>query len=257
LINDHLDLVYVIIWSFAIATIVGAGLCLVGSVPLAKLTQVRFPIIAAGLIVVLFVSAYQEQQQFGVLQLMLLLGAIGWLMKVTDVPRAPFLIGFVLSQPMERYYFLTASLFRPEQWLVRPGVLVMIGILLIPFALAVRRYVLRRRAAAADTTADADDAETSQGALNGTWFVPALAFSGVVVFAGALVMSFGFSERAALMPKSTAIVGVAVSLLLLGRELLSARKPGYRRVPWRAEVKPAVVSLLWITLYLALVAIVG
>ena len=37
------------------------------------------------------------------LSLLLLLGAVGWLMKVTHFPRAPFLIGFVLSIPLERY----------------------------------------------------------------------------------------------------------------------------------------------------------
>lgn len=261
LINDHLDLVYTIIWAFAIATVVGAGLCLVGSVPLAKLCRVPFPIIGAGLIVLLFVSAYQEPQQFGVLQVMLLLGIVGWLMKVIGMPRAPFLIGFVLSVPMERYYFLTDSLFAPRDWLVRPAVLVMIAILVLPFVFAVRRYVLRRRGRVdgkvAETGEAVADPTAGEATLARTAVMPVVAGTSVVVFGGALAMTAELSAQAALMPRITCVAGIVTSVVLLVRELLLGRRAGYERVDWKDGIRPTLVSLLWIVAFLALVVLFG
>ncbi|MQA81323.1 MAG: hypothetical protein GEV10_23035 [Streptosporangiales bacterium] len=263
LINDHLDLVYTIIWAFAIATVVGAGLCLIGSVPLAKLCRVPFPILGAGLIVLLFVSAYQEPQQFGVLQVMLLLGVVGWLMKVTGMPRAPFLIGFVLSIPMERYYFLTDSLFAPQDWLIRPAVLVMLAILILPFVFAVRRFVLRRRAAgrptgqADETNVVAATPDAGEATLARTAVMPVIAGISLVVFGGALAMTAGLSAQAALMPRITCVAGVVAAVVLLARELLVARRDGYERIDWKDGIRPTVVSLLWIVGFLALVVLFG
>lgn len=262
LINNHLDLVYTIIWAFAIATVVGAGLCLIGSVPLAKLCRVPFPILGAGLIVLLFVSAYQEPQQFGVLQVMLLLGVVGWLMKVTGVPRAPFLIGFVLSIPMERYYFLTDSLFKPQDWLLRPAVLVMIAILVLPFLFALRRYVIRRRGRpAGQQEEDGDEPAATPGAgdaiLARTRVMPVIAGISLVVFCGALAMTAGLSAQAALMPRITCVAGIVAAAVLLARELLVARRDGYERIDWTEGIRPTLVSLLWIVAFLALVVLFG
>lgn len=141
LITEDLDLVYTIVWSFAIAAIMGAALCFLLAGPLAKLSFVRFPILAAGLIVVMFVASFQASQEFGVLQVMLLLGVVGWLMKYCDYPRAPFLIGFVLSIPLERYFFLTDSLYGTGEWVTRPAVLVMAALLLSPLVFKAVRHV--------------------------------------------------------------------------------------------------------------------
>lgn len=132
LITQDLDLVYTIVWSFAIAAVLGAALCFLLAGPLAKLSFVPFPVLAAGLIVIVFMSSFQAAQEFGVLQIMLILGLVGWLMKICDYPRAPFLIGFVLSVPLERYYFLTDSLYTPAEWMTRPAVLAMAGLLVAP-----------------------------------------------------------------------------------------------------------------------------
>ena len=145
LLTQDLDVVYTIVWSFAIAAVLGAVLCFLLAGPLARLSFVRFPVLAAGLIVVMFTSAFQAAQEFGVLQIMLVLGVVGWLMKVCDYPRAPFLIGFVLSIPLERYYFLTASLYTPAEWMTRPAVLVMAGLLAAPLLVRLGRRVRAAR----------------------------------------------------------------------------------------------------------------
>ena len=111
IVTEHLDLMYLIVWSFAIASVLGAILCFGATPMLAKLTKVPFSVLGAGLLVIMFLGAYQEGGQLGDLWVMLILGVVGWIMKESGVPRAPFLIGFVLAIPMERYYYLTDSLY--------------------------------------------------------------------------------------------------------------------------------------------------
>ena len=60
---------------------------------------------------------------------MLGLGLLGWLMKQLGWPRAPFLVGFVLTKPTKQYLWLSISRYDFE-WLLRPGVILM-GLLLL------------------------------------------------------------------------------------------------------------------------------
>jgi putative tricarboxylic transport membrane protein len=170
ILSDHLDLVYTIVWSFALAAMVGALFCFLAAPLLARLTFVRFPVIAAGLIVVMFVSGFQANQQFAVLQVMLLLGVLGWVMKAADYPRAPFLIGFVLSVPLERYYFLTDSLYEPGEWLTKPGVVVIASIILLPLLWRGAKLLVKRARGGERVTRTAS---ATVGGTSGELAVPA------------------------------------------------------------------------------------
>ena len=129
MVQENLDLIFTIIWSFAIANTVGAALCLFLSPALARLTWVPFARLAPAIVVTIFFGAFQSSQNFGDLYAMLGLGLLGWLMKQLGWPRAPFLVGFVLTKPTEQYLWLSISRYGLE-WLLRPGVIVM-GLLLL------------------------------------------------------------------------------------------------------------------------------
>ncbi|MQA10369.1 MAG: hypothetical protein GEU98_17795 [Pseudonocardiaceae bacterium] len=258
LITDHLDLIYVIVWSFALASVLGAVLCFGISKPLAKLANVRFPILAAGLIVIMFVSAYQEPQQFGVLQVMLILAVVGWLMKLGGFPRAPFLIGFVLSQPMERYYFQTVELYQTTEWIRRPAVLVMAGILIIPLLLALFRKVRSSKESSSADPEGADDEEGPAAAeLERSWLPPAMCGAFAALFGAALLMSASFSPDAALIPRVVCTVGLVMSLVTLAVGVRALRRDGAQPIDWRGEVGVAVVSFGWIVLFLVFVGVAG
>src|SRR5687767_6813967 len=49
IVTEHLDLMYLIVWSFAIASVLGAILCFGATPMLAKLTKVPFSVLGAGL----------------------------------------------------------------------------------------------------------------------------------------------------------------------------------------------------------------
>src|ERR671914_205569 len=133
MVQENLDLIFTIIWSFAFANAIGAALCFFLSPALARFTSVSFAQLAPAIVVTIFFGAFQSSQHFGDLFALLGLGFVGWLMKQLGWPRAPFLVGFVLTKPTEQYLWLSISRYDFE-WLLRPGVIVMELLLLASIA---------------------------------------------------------------------------------------------------------------------------
>jgi TctA family transporter len=235
IVTEHLDLMYLIVWAFAIASVVGAFLCFLATGSLAKLTRVPFAVLGPGLLVIMLLGAFQEGGQVGDLWVMVLLGIVGFFLKATGMPRAPFLIGFVLAIPMERYYYLTANLYDGASWMLRPGVLVFAAVLVVPVLWSLLKKV-RGTAGQADDghrdeheapEADVDDLE---GSMAGTAWSAALAVVATAVFAGALWVSGSFSEEARLMPRLVASCGLVAALVLVWQEVRVRRATATRPV---------------------------
>ncbi|WP_440103957.1 tripartite tricarboxylate transporter permease [Glutamicibacter mishrai] len=224
IINEHLDLMYMIIWAFAIASVLGALFCFMTVRPLSSLTKVPFSILAAGLVVIMLLGSFQDGGQLGDLWVMLLLGVAGWVLKSTGFPRAPFLIGFVLAIPMERYYFLTDSLYEGFDWMLRPGTMVFIAILVLPILWNVFKWFRARRQLGADDDPKSDSAPDAEAPLkNSVWSLGAAAVL-LVVFAGSLVLSSSYSPDAKLVPQLVGWVGVIMSLVLLLTEIRTRKQ---------------------------------
>jgi putative tricarboxylic transport membrane protein len=256
ILTDHLDVIYVIIWSLAIASIIGSLLCFVVAKPLAKLSFVRFPLLAAGLIPILFIAGFQGAVLLEMFPMMLLLGVVGWLMKMFGFDRAPFLIGFVLSIPLERYYYLTANLYEPQEWLVRPGVLIMIAILVLPLVLALVRKLRERRNPALKVAAD----EEEETGASRKWAV-AVSASFLALFVFAFVLSLDFAPTARLLPAIATTIGAGLSLasLILDIRRLKRDGPlvGEERARWRKLLADTGKSFLWLLVFVVLTYIFG
>jgi len=224
IVTEHLDLMYVIIWCFAIASVAGAFLCFLATPTLARLTKVPFAILGPGLLVVMLLGAYQEGGQLGDLWVMVVLGVIGFFLKATGVPRAPFLIGFVLAIPMERYYYLTTSLYDSSAWMARPGVLAFAAVLVVPLLWSLVKRIRTAGSGVADdghrNEAEIDDLAGGEleGSMTGTRWSLAVAVGAVLLFAGALVISGSFSDEARLMPRLVAGCGLIAAVALLWQE---------------------------------------
>ncbi|RLV57573.1 hypothetical protein D9V41_02815 [Aeromicrobium phragmitis] len=216
IVTDHLNLMYLIIWSFAIASVVGALLCFVSSKGLARITTVSFSVLGPGLLAIMMLGAYQGSLQVGDLWIMLVLGALGWLLKSTGFPRAPFLIGFVLAVPLERYYFLTDRVYAPSDWLTRPYVLVFIAILAVPALLALRRRF--RKDVPADQDAPPPASADADGPLADSVWSLTTSVGLLAVFVVAFFLTSSFSDEGRLVPRLVAGVGIALAALLVARE---------------------------------------
>jgi putative tricarboxylic transport membrane protein len=260
IVTEHLDLMYLIVWSFAIASVIGALLCFGATPMLSKLTKVPFSVLGAGLLVIMFLGAYQEGGQLGDLWVMLILGVVGWIMKASGVPRAPFLIGFVLAIPMERYYYLTASLYDGFSWMTRPGVIVFLVILIGPILWQLFKFIRSR-----DTTGHVDEGhrqeETAAGEdkempLRDTAWSLGAAVGFLAVFIVAAVASTEFSPEARLMPQLITFGGIAMSVALLVVEIRTRLKGGQHAVA-AGVVRPALIAFSWMAAFLVLAGTIG
>lgn len=256
LITNELDLVYFIVWAFAIASVLGAAVAFVAAKPLARLSYVAFPILAAALIPLLFFSGFQEPLNLNVFYMMLLLGVVGWICKMTNIPRAPFLIAYVLAEPFERYYFLTVNVFSPAEWMTRPFVIVVIlilaGAVIIPF---VRKFFRKTE----------EGVEEVQVSEKSDLPVPmkldiAVSLVMLVFFAATIVISFQFSNSGRLFPLAVGILGVVLGVLSIFRDIRVGKDiklTPSEKDNWRARVIIVLASIAWIVGYIWLIFLFG
>lgn len=258
IITNHLDVIYVIIWSLAIASVIGALLCFVVAKPLAKLSFVRFPLLAGALIPILFIAGFQGSALLEMFPMMLLLGVVGWLMKVFGFDRAPFLIGFVLSLPLERYYYLTANLYEFQDWIVRPGVLIMLAVLVLPIVMALVRMIRARKNPELKTTVDEDDEEEVPASRR--WAV-AVSASFLVLFIGAFIIAQDFAPTARLLPSIATVVGAGLAAASLFMDIRQLKLRGPLGVEdasrWRSLLMGTVKSSAWLLAFVVLTYIFG
>lgn len=103
MIRQDLDITYTIVWSLALANVLGAGLCVLLSGQIARLTTIRFTLLAPFLFMMIAFAAFQSRMSFGDLIALVLVGVIGIMLRRFDYSRPAFLIGFVLSTQAEQF----------------------------------------------------------------------------------------------------------------------------------------------------------
>ena len=97
MIRNDLDITYTIVWSLALANVFGAGLCILLSGYIARLTTIRFTLLAPHLFMLIAFAAFQSRQSMADLVALVAIGALGILLRRFDYSRPAFLIGFVLA----------------------------------------------------------------------------------------------------------------------------------------------------------------
>jgi putative tricarboxylic transport membrane protein len=127
LLDAQLDITYTLIWSLALANVVGAGICFLAANPLARIATLRAGILIPTVFAVCFVGAYQGSLSFGDLVVLMAFGLLGWIMKQHGWARAPLILGFILGKLIEKYLFISVGRYQFE-WLQRPGVVVIFAI---------------------------------------------------------------------------------------------------------------------------------
>jgi putative tricarboxylic transport membrane protein len=136
MVTEDIDLLYTAVWSLALANVFGAGLCVVLSKPIARLTVVPFSYIAPFMVLIVTLASYQATRSWGDLVALLGMGALGWIMKQYGWPRPAALIGFVLSDNLETYLFISVQRYGVE-WFARTGVIVLALIIVVSLVLGV------------------------------------------------------------------------------------------------------------------------
>ncbi len=101
MIRDNGDVVYSVVWSLAIANILGAGICLLLARQIARLTTVPYLLIAPFMIGMIYFAAFQATRAWGDFLALMALGLLGIYMRRFGWSRPALLIGFVLAPQIE------------------------------------------------------------------------------------------------------------------------------------------------------------
>jgi TctA family transporter len=132
MVTQHLDVTYSMVWSIALANILGAGICFLFSNQIARVATVRQPIIVPLILAIVLVGAYQGSRQWGDIYTLIAFGVLGWIMKRLKWPRPPLLLGFVLGAIIERFMFISTMRYGWE-WMTRPVVVIVLALAVLGF----------------------------------------------------------------------------------------------------------------------------
>ncbi|MEQ8193800.1 MAG: tripartite tricarboxylate transporter permease [Rhodospirillales bacterium] len=141
MVTQNLDLVYVMIWSIAVANIIGPGICFALATPMARLTTIPYAIIAPFMIGLIFFAAFQATRDWGDLIALFVMGTLGVYMKRFGWPRPALIIGFVLSDKVEAAVYQTVQIYG-FSFLSHPIVVVLLIMTLLSIIAAVRYKVM-------------------------------------------------------------------------------------------------------------------
>jgi TctA family transporter len=211
MVGERLDLTYAIIWSMAIANVMGTGLCFVTSPLIARLTTIRFGLIAPFMVMIVCFGAFNTSRDIADLFLLLGIGVLGLFMRRFGWPRPPFVVGFVLAQPMETYLYQAVQ-FYGWGFAQRPGVLIIAAMIAVFVVIGARQRRL----------ADTDDETEKRGTPR-----PQAIFAvvPVVVFAAVLLDATRHSFLGAVFPGIVAGVMLLISIPIM-LKLAFARDAG-------------------------------
>jgi hypothetical protein len=198
---------------------------------LAKVTQIRGSLLIPGILLLVYIGAFAEKNAFPDLVVVLVFGALGWVMQKLDWPRPPLLLGLVLGPLMENRLFLATGNYGMA-WLWRPGVLGLLAVilagLLYPLFKAKRpgQNSATQPAIGSNTSpgsASQEALHTASGAIRLNW---AALFSLllVITLAWALWQSRRFGFRAGLFPWAIGFPLLALAIVQLVMDITGKRR---------------------------------
>ncbi len=274
LLGEQLDITFTLIWSVAIANIIGAGICFVFANELAKIATIRAGILVPLVLAVTFIGAYQGSRDIWDLFVLIAIGLLGWFMKRQNWPRPPLVLGFVLGGLIEDYLFISITRYE-FSWLLRPGVMVIFAILSLVLFRPVITLILaqlKEKEMETDTSHVSEASEPAGSERPPAGIVDYLLWTFyVVIFAWAIISSHNWEFEALLMPQTVAVIGLVSAAVWLASMLTTS-------LPWFGQIagsetlasdktldhltsseiaRRAVVQIMWFSALLVLAILIG
>ncbi|MFT5539989.1 MAG: putative tricarboxylic transport membrane protein [Alphaproteobacteria bacterium] len=137
LVSTDLNLAYTMIWSLALANVIGAGICLFLAQPVARLTLIPYALLGPVMLVIIFFAAFQATRSWGDIIALFSLGLLGIVLKRFGWPRPALLIGFFLAPRLEASSYQALQVYGlsfMERW----GAIILFTILIFSIIAAIR-----------------------------------------------------------------------------------------------------------------------
>ena len=251
--KGHLAVTFAMVWTIVISNVITVAVCFLFLRQVARITQIRGALLIPFILMLIAVGAFAEKNVFEDVLVVLVFGALGWVMTRLDWPRPPLLLGLVLGPLTENKLFLSTDNYGLA-WLVRPGVLLLLAVIVVG-VLGPMLIERRRRARSPAATAAAGEAGPVT-AFRGPSLDGATLWSLVLValFAWALWQSRTFGVRAGLFCWAVGIPGLALAIVQLARDLTGHRSrpapettaAGGADVPRAVATRRSVEICAWI-----------
>lgn len=213
--KGHLAVTFSMVWTIVVSNVITVAVCFLFLRQLVRITQVRGALLIPFILVLIAVGAFAEKNVFEDVLIVLVFGALGWVMNRMGWPRPPLLLGLVLGPLAENKLFLSTGNYGLA-WLARPGVLVLLALIAAGLAVPLLARRRQRAAAAVEPAPPPPRGRTLDGAT-------AFSLLLVVVFACALWTSRDFGLRAGLFPWAVCGPGLVLALAQLARDLRGGR----------------------------------
>jgi TctA family transporter len=249
MVVTQLDLTYTMIWSLALANVIGAGACLFLAQPVAKLTTIRYSLLAPVMLVLIFFAAFQASRNWGDLMALFTVGMLGIYMKRFGWPRPALLIGYFLSPQIEASTYQAIQVYGLS-FLQRTGSIILV-ILIALSVIAVLRFKPNKPSTAEMSTLHGPKSRYPQATMTALFMV-----ASVVVFEDALRRKF----LGMIFPLGVSVLTFALLVPVLVRQL---RSSGPDMVFYDTDHDPTATGetithyLAWIVGMLGTVALIG
>ena len=241
----HLTLTFSFVWIIIVANIITVAVCFLFLKQLAKITNIRGALLIPFLLLLIYLGGFTVKNSFGDMIMVLIFGALGWLMVQFDWQRPPLLVGLVLGTITERNFWISTRAYGAG-WLLHPGVLI-IAILILGAILYSIRQILREKRNPPSTVAETAP-EPDALLISSPVYRPIFALFFVGLFIYVLRETFfeirPMEERAALFPMVLGIPCLVLALWAFGQELFQVlRRPVSAADPpeTRFSLEPAIV----------------
>jgi|APTNR8051073442_1049403.scaffolds.fasta_scaffold02942_4 TctA family transporter len=265
MISTHLDITFTIIWSLAIANILGAGACFFLATPMARLTTVNYALIAPVMVAILFFGAYQATQTWFDLLTLVGLAFVGTYMKRFGWPRPALLIGFVLSNALESAVYRSVQVYG---WSFAQRPIVIVITILMVVSLVTTWWTRPRGSAESDEAmVGASEVISVRGAKTTKQVPPLSRRLPQILFTGALLtfaavfcyQSSRLTFLGKLFPLIVGTMTIVLLLIVLALQFFSTREVSIFRDQEHSEHAnfSNVYFLLWFGGALAAIALFG
>jgi putative tricarboxylic transport membrane protein len=223
----HLTLTFSFVWIIIVANIITVAACFLFLNPLARITNIRGALLIPLLLVLIYLGGFTVKNSFGDMIMVLIFGALGWLMVQFDWQRPPLLVGLVLGTITERNFWISTRAYGAG-WLLHPGVLIIAVIIAGAIIYSVRQIRREKKESAATVPEPAPEPQIKL--LKNPLYRPLFALFFVALFIYVLRETFfeirPMEERAALFPMVLGIPCLVLALLALGQELFYTFRAG-------------------------------
>lgn len=229
MLTEKLDLTYAMVWSIALANVLGAGICFLFANQLARLALVRVSILIPVVLAATLLGAFQNSGSLQDIYAVIGFGILGMVMKTLGWSRPALVLGFVLGSLIERYLGISYSL-AGAAFLLRPIVTIILAITLLGIILPALKHLTKSGKTDKPTTPRNTRLSVNEDLL--------FALVIVAIFLAAILTQADWPFRARLMPSVFAVLGLVLAVGVVLQQILTPQ-PDSGTTPEAGSLAPA------------------